>query len=124
MSEKNQIYLCSVCGQMVEVLKPGMGQLVCCNLNMNLLKEKNQDEGLEKHVPILNKTENGWQVKVGALVHPMEETHYIEWIELISINGVYRVFLKPGDLPANDFQVHAENVKARIYCNIHGLWQS
>ncbi|MCX6736662.1 MAG: desulfoferrodoxin [Candidatus Parcubacteria bacterium] len=124
MSEKNQIYQCSVCGQIIEILEPGKGQLVCCGLNMNLLKEKNQDEGMEKHVPVLNRNENGWQIQVGTLPHPMEETHYIKWIELISIDGVYRIYLKPGDMPAGDFQINTENIKVRIYCNVHGLWQS
>jgi len=101
---------------------------------MELLIEKNQDEGLEKHVPVIEKTEKGVKVKVGSVPHPMEEAHYIEWIEILVDGKVYRKFLKPGDAPADakalagkpeaEFCVEAENIIAREYCNLHGLWKT
>lgn len=131
MIAQKQIYKCSVCGNIVEVLHIGGGQLVCCGKPMELLKEKIQDVGLEKHVPIIEKTEKGIRVKVGSIPHPMEEKHYIEWIEII-VDGRYcRKFLKPGDKPEAEFEVQADplagearNITAREYCNIHGLWKS
>jgi len=124
MDTLKQIYKCTVCGHIVEVLHPGVGQLVCCGKPMESLKEKIQDIGLEKHVPIIEKTANRVRVKVGSIPHPMEEKHYIEWIEIIA-NGKYcRKFLKPGDKPEAEFEVQAENITAREYCNIHGLWKS
>jgi superoxide reductase len=124
MDTQKQIYKCNICGHIVEVLHPGIGQLVCCGQPMEPLKEKIQDIGLEKHVPVIEKTANGVRVKVGSIPHPMEEKHYIEWIEIIADGKYCRKFLKPGDKPEAEFEVKAENITAREYCNIHGLWKS
>jgi superoxide reductase len=119
MTELKQIYKCNVCGNIVEVAHTGMGQLVCCGQPMELKNEKEVDEGKEKHVPVVERTADGILVKVGAVAHPMEEAHYIEWIEA---NGCKK-FLKPGDNPSAEFSIKGE-VSVRIYCNIHGLWKS
>lgn len=124
MTERKQIYKCNVCGNVVEVLHPGKGQLVCCGQPMELLKEKTEDVGLEKHVPVIEKTDKGIKVKVGSVPHPMEEKHHIEWIEVIADGNAYRKFLKPGDAPEAEFEIKAEKIGAREYCNIHGLWKS
>jgi len=124
MAELKQIYRCNICGNIVEVLHAGAGQLVCCGQPMELLKEKTEDIGLEKHVPVIEKTESGVKVKVGSTPHPMEEKHYIEWIEIIADGRVYRKFLKPGMKPEAEFDVKAEKIEAREYCNIHGSWKS
>jgi len=124
MTELKQIYRCNICGNIVEVLHTGRGTLVCCGQPMELLKEKTEDVGLEKHVPVIEKTESGIKVKVGSIPHPMEEKHYIEWIEIIADDKVYRRFLKPGMEPEAEFDVKAERIEAREYCNIHGLWKS
>ncbi|UCD06865.1 MAG: desulfoferrodoxin [Candidatus Aenigmatarchaeota archaeon] len=123
MTEINQIYKCNVCGNVVEVLHAGAGELVCCGQPMELLKEKTEDEGQEKHVPVIEKTETGVKVKVGSVPHPMEENHYIEWIEVIAEGKVCRKQLKPGEQPEAEFEVKADNIQAREYCNIHGLWK-
>ena len=119
-----QIYKCSVCGNIVEVLHAGGGQLVCCGQPMELLQEKKEDEGLEKHVPVIEKTTNSVRVKIGSIPHPMEEAHYIQWIEIIADGFSYRRFLKPGDKPEAEFAVTAEKIEAREYCNVHGLWKA
>ena len=124
MTEKLQVYRCEVCGNIVEVLHSGVGELVCCGQPMTLLEEKAKDVGLEKHVPVIEKTEAGIKVKVGSILHPMEEKHYIEWIELIADDQVYRAFLEPGDKPEAEFRVEAEKLSAREYCSVHGLWKS
>lgn len=124
MTELKQIYRCNICGNMVEVLHAGVGTLVCCGQPMELLKGKTEDVGLEKHVPIIEKTETGYLVKVGSFPHPMEEKHYIEWIELIADGEYHRKFLKPGGKPEAFFEAKSEKVSAREYCNIHGLWKS
>jgi len=121
--QKNEIYKCNICGNIVEVLNVGGGELVCCGQPMELLKEKTEDEGLEKHVPVIEKTDRGIKVKVGSIPHPMEKKHYIQWIEIIVDDGIYRKFLKPGDEPEAEFKVKAEKIEAREYCNIHGLWK-
>ncbi|MBU0532363.1 desulfoferrodoxin [Candidatus Micrarchaeota archaeon] len=123
-SEKMQVYKCNICGNIVELLHVGGGQLVCCGQPMQLLEEKTTDVGNEKHVPVMEKTESGVKVKVGSVPHPMEEKHYIEWIEVIADGVVYRKFLKPGDKPEAEFPIKSENIKAREYCNLHGLWTS
>ncbi len=124
MTEIKQIYKCNICGNIVEVLHAGVGTLVCCGQPMELLKEKIEDVGLEKHVPVIEKTETEIKVKVGSVPHPMEEKHYIEWIEIITDGNIHRKFLKPGMEPEAKFNVEAEKIEAREYCNIHGLWKS
>ena len=124
MTMQKQIYRCNVCGNIVEVVHAGEGELVCCGQPMELLKEKTADVGLEKHVPVIETTDKGMKVKVGDVPHPMEEKHYIEWVEVITDGGDCRQFLKPGDQPAAEFEIGAQKVTAREYCNIHGLWKS
>ena len=123
MAAKLEIYKCDVCGNMVEVVHAGGGQLVCCGEPMTLLKENTTDAATEKHVPVIEKIDGGYKVKVGSVAHPMEEKHYIEWIELLAGGKSYRCFLEPGQEPEAVFHVEEENVSAREYCNIHGLWK-
>jgi len=123
MAERLQIYKCEVCGNIVEVLHEGKGELVCCGQPMKLFVENTVDAAREKHVPVMEKTASGFTVKVGSVAHPMEEEHYIEWIEIIADGKAYRQFLKPGGTPEATFDVKAENSTAREYCNIHGLWK-
>lgn len=123
MTNLNDVFRCSVCGNVVEVVHSGPGQLVCCNQPMMLLAENTQDAATEKHVPVIEKTATGFQVTVGEVPHPMEDKHYIEWIELIADGLVYRKHLKPGDRPAVEFQIDAARVAAREYCNLHGHWR-
>ncbi len=125
MTKLREIYKCNVCGNIVEVLHAGVGELVCCGEPMELLKEKTQDSAVEKHVPYIEKTKDGVLVKVGQNQdHPMEEKHYIEWIEINADGTVYKKFLKPGDKPQALFEIKVKNISAREYCNIHGLWKS
>lgn len=124
MTKLKQIYKCNICGNIVEVIHTGVGQLVCCGQPMELLTEKIEDVGLEKHVPVIEKAGNKVKVKVGSIPHPMEQKHYIEWIEIIADGKTCRKFLEPGDKPEAEFETTAEKIKAREYCSIHGLWKS
>lgn len=124
MTIQLQVYRCNICGNIVEMLHPGKGELVCCGQPMALLKENIVDASLEKHVPVVEKTEGGIKVKVGSLAHPMEEKHYIEWIEVIRDGKVCRKFLKPGDIPKAQFGGTVEGLEVRAYCNLHGLWKA
>ena len=124
MTKRLQVFKCEICGNIVEVLHEGAGELVCCGQPMVHLFEKTEDEGNEKHVPVIEHTEKGIKVKVGSVTHPMEENHYIEWIEVIADGRSYRKFLSPGDSPEAEFGVDSEKVEAREYCNVHGLWKS
>ena len=124
MVKLKEVYKCNVCGNIVEVLHAGMGELVCCGQPMELLTEKLQDAGNEKHVPVIEKTATRVRVKAGSIPHPMEEKHYIEWIELHADETVYRKFLKPAEKPEAEFCVTAKKLSARDYCNVHGLWKS
>ncbi|MBN1573379.1 MAG: desulfoferrodoxin [Deltaproteobacteria bacterium] len=124
MTERLQIYKCEVCGNIVEVLHEGVGELVCCKQPMKLYKENTVDAAKEKHVPVSEKTSEGLLVKVGEVPHPMEEKHYIEWVEVIDDKGrAYRRFLKPGDSPEASFNISGSGLTVREYCNIHGLWR-
>lgn len=123
MAKKSEVYKCDLCGNIVEVLHGGVGELVCCGQPMTLLRENTVDAAKEKHVPVIEKVQGGYRVKVGAVPHPMEEKHYIEWIELIAGEKAYRQFLKPGQAPEAFFAVEADQVSAREYCNLHGLWK-
>lgn len=124
MAERKQVYKCEVCGNVVEVLHGAAGTLVCCGADMVLFEEKSADEGKEKHVPVIEATGQGIKVKVGSNPHPMEEKHFIEWIEVIDGETSCRHYLKPGQAPEAFFKGCSENVTAREYCNIHGLWKS
>jgi superoxide reductase len=124
MAEKLEVYKCEACGNIVEVVHGGKGELVCCGKPMVVQKENTVDAAKEKHVPVVEKQANGVKVKVGDVAHPMEEKHYIEWIEIIADGKAYRQFLKPGDVPEAVFNVQADALTARAYCNIHGLWKS
>jgi superoxide reductase len=124
MTALKQVYKCNVCGNIVEVLHTGKGELVCCGQPMELLQEKTTDIGLEKHVPVIEATERGTKVRVGDVPHPMEEKHYIEWVEVIADGDSCRKFLKPGDKPEAEFEIRPQTMVAREYCNIHGLWKS
>lgn len=124
MAKRLEVYKCEVCGNVVEVLHEGAGQMVCCDQPMTLVTENTVDAAKEKHVPVIEKIDGGYRVKVGSVTHPMEEKHYIEWIELIADGKAYREFLKPGVAPEAVFKVEASQVTAREYCNLHGLWKS
>lgn len=123
MAERYEIYKCEACGNIVEVLEGGGGELVCCGESMKLFIENTVDAAKEKHVPVIEKSDDGYLVKVGSVAHPMEEKHYIQWIELIADGKAYRQFLKPGDTPEAFFKIDADQVTAREYCNLHGLWK-
>ena len=124
MTELNQVYKCEVCGNIIEVLHTGIGELVCCGKPMVLQKENTTDAAVEKHIPVIEKTEKGLRIKISSVEHPMEEKHYIEWVELLANGKAYKKFLKPGDKPEAEFCVQAEEVTARAYCNLHGLWKA
>ena len=126
MVKQKEIYKCNICGNIIEVLHGGAGELVCCGQPMQLFDEKNADSTTEKHVPFIKRQENKYIVKVGeATEHPMEEKHYIEWIELTVDLMVYKKYLKPGDMPIAEFEVpEGSNVSSREFCNVHGLWKS
>ena len=124
MAERKQVYKCELCGNIVEVLHGADGALVCCGQEMTLLDAKTADQGKEKHVPVFETADGGLKVKVGSNPHPMEEKHYIEWIEIMDADSTYRHYLKPGQAPETVFKGQKQGVKAREYCNVHGLWKS
>ena len=124
MTEIMNVYKCDICGNIVEVLHGGAGQLVCCGQPMKLLAEKTQDAGLEKHVPVIEKVGHKVKVKVGSVPHPMEKNHYIEWIEITVDGKTFREFLRPGSKPEADFEIAIGKMKAREYCSVHGLWKN
>jgi len=124
MTKQSQVYKCEKCGNIVEILHPGAVSLVCCGQPMVLLEEKTADKTTEKHVPLIEKISDGFKVTVGSTLHPMEEKHFIEWIELLAPGISYKKFLNPGDKPEAVFKTEAQSVTAREHCNIHGLWTS
>jgi len=121
--ERLQVYKCSICGNIVEVIHSGGGELVCCGQSMNLLIENTTDAATEKHVPVIEKVNGAIKVKVGSIPHPMQDDHYIEWIEVLVDGKTYRQFLSPGDTPEAVFPVDGERITAREYCSLHGLWK-
>lgn len=124
MTKLNQIYKCNICGNIIEMVHAGDGELVCCGKPMQLKTENTEDAAKEKHVPVIEKTDNGFKVTIGEVLHPMTEEHHIEWIELIADGKVYRKFLNVGDAPIAEFCIKADEVTAREYCNLHGLWKA
>lgn len=126
MTQLHEIYKCGVCGNIVEVLHGAAGELTCCGQAMKRMVAGTSDGAAEKHVPVIEKTDNGYKVKVGSVEHPSTPEHYIEWIELIcqKCGKVQRKHLKPGEKPEAVFVCVSDNVTAREYCNLHGLWQA
>ncbi len=124
MAERLEVYKCDLCGNIVELLHGGAGELVCCGQPMKLFTENTVDAAKEKHVPVIEKVDGGYKVKVGDVAHPMEDKHYIEFVELIADGKVYRQFLNPGEAPEAMFSIEAAQVSAREYCNLHGLWKA
>mmetsp|Transcript_5149 Transcript_5149/g.2901 ORF Transcript_5149/g.2901 Transcript_5149/m.2901 type:complete len:125 (+) Transcript_5149:1188-1562(+) len=124
MAEKLEIYKCNICGNITEVMHGGKGSMKCCGQTMAVMTENTVDAAKEKHVPVIEKVDGGVKVKVGEVAHPMEEKHYIEWIEVIADNMAYSQFLKPGDTPEAIFTIDSGNVQARAYCNLHGHWKA
>lgn len=124
MTKLNEIYKCEKCGNIVEMVHGGPGALVCCGTEMLKMDEKTADMTTEKHVPVITIKENEVHVFVGSTEHPMLENHFIEWIEVIADNKVYRKHLTPGQKPEATFCIKASRITAREYCNVHGLWVS
>lgn len=123
MTKLHQVYKCELCGNIAAMVHAGAGDLVCCGQPMRLCAENTVDASKEKHIPVIQKTDGGFTVTVGSVLHPMDEKHYIEWIELVADNISHRQFLKPGDAPRAEFTITAAAVSARAYCNLHGLWK-
>ena len=124
MAQLLEVYKCNLCGNIVEVVHAGGGTLSCCGEDMVLLTENTVDAAKEKHVPVIEKVAGGFKVTIGSVAHPMEEKHYIEWIELVADGKAYRQFLKPGEVAEAFFAVTASTVTARELCNLHGLWSA
>ncbi|MCK4635647.1 MAG: desulfoferrodoxin [Candidatus Moranbacteria bacterium] len=124
MTEKHQVYKCLICGNIVQINHVGVGELVCCNQLMNLQIENIEDATIEKHVPVVEKIKGGIKIKVGEVAHPMEEDHFIEWIEIIAGGENQKVFLKVGDQPEVFFAIKSDDFVVRAYCNLHGLWKA
>jgi superoxide reductase len=124
MAERLEVYKCEICGNIVEVLHGGTGKLVCCGQDMVLQAENTVDAAVEKHVPVVEVLEDGVLVKVGEVAHPMQDDHYIEWVQIIIGDRCSRIFLKPGMSPEGKFTPPKEGITAREYCNLHGLWKS
>jgi superoxide reductase len=124
MPQRTQVYKCELCGNIVEMLHGGEGEMVCCGQPMKLQDENTVDAAKEKHVPVIEKVAGGVKVKVGSVAHPMEEKHYIEWIEVLAGDRILRQYLKPGAAPEAVFATDATTVTAREYCNLHGHWKA
>lgn len=124
MADRLQVYKCDKCGNIVEVMNGGPGELACCGEPMKLLAENTVDAAKEKHVPVVEKADGGFNVKVGSVPHPMEEKHFIQWIEILAGGRVCRLYLEPGDDPEAYFPTGADSVVAREFCNLHGHWKS
>lgn len=124
MAEKNGIYKCEICGNVVSVLEVGGGELICCGQPMTLFEEKTKEEGNEKHVPVIEIDGNKVMVKVGSVEHPMEDNHWIELIQLLKGDKVIvEKRLYPGEKPVAEFEVEdTSGLRAREVCNVHGLW--
>lgn len=127
MTERLELYKCNICGNLVEVILSGVGELVCCGEPMEYLEAKKGDsEYGEKHVPVFaTKDENGEEIRVGSTLHPMSEEHYIQFVETISKdnNRAEIQYFSPSDEPIMLIKDKLGIDKARAYCNLHGLWE-
>lgn len=122
--ERLQVYKCEICGNIIEVIHEGKPALVCCGKPMKLFTENTTDAAREKHLPVVERSGSKVAVKVGSVAHPMEEKHYIEWIQVVAGGKAYRRFLKPGEKPEASFEIDEDEIMVREYCNLHGLWRA
>jgi len=123
MKEDIKIFRCSICGNIVEQIKNGGGQLVCCGKPMEKLEANTTDAAVEKHVPVAERKDGKLYVKVGSVEHPMTEAHYIEWIVVADGTSTQRISLSPSDKPEAIF-CDKEHAEIYAYCNLHGLWKA
>ena len=121
--ERNNILKCNLCGNIIEVIEAHSDNLVCCGQDMNILQENIIEASTEKHIPAVEKTNGGILVKIGSIAHPMEEKHYIQWVEVISKNKSYKKFFSPNNKPEAFFPIEDDKLIVRAYCNLHGLWK-
>ncbi len=124
MTQQREVYLCEVCGNVVEMLRSGAGTLVCCDQPMTLQEENTTDAAREKHVPVVERIGQRLKVSVGSVPHPMNDDHYIEWIEVSSSSSTMHEHLRPGEAPEASFSAPEGEVTVRAYCNLHGLWRA
>lgn len=124
MTQRDEVYKCELCGNLISVVHGAGGTLVCCGQNMAFLKENTTDAAVEKHVPVIEKNGNTVKVTVGKVPHPMEEKHFIEVISVLTTDRLYRAYLKPGGTPEAVFVIDGTLSCARAYCNLHGLWKN
>jgi superoxide reductase len=124
MPNRYEIFKCEICGNIVEILHGGVGQLVCCGQPMSSIEPKKEEQGYEKHLPVIENTDKGVRVKVGSIPHPMEEQHFIELIEIITPAGIMRKYLNPGEKPEAEFKTTDKIIETREYCTVHGLWSA
>lgn len=122
MTKLLEIYKCELCGNIIEVVHASGGELVCCGKPMKNMIAGTVDASKEKHIPVVEKKDGAYSVMIGSVAHPMEEKHYIEWVQINSGNKSYREFLTPGQEPKAVFDLKNEKISAREYCNLHGLW--
>jgi len=125
MTKLRELYQCEICGNIVEIVHEGAPALVCCGKPMVKLKAKTEDKGEEKHVPVVEETDKGIKVKIGSIEHPMEEKHYIKFIEVLTEKEIMRVELRPGEAPEAKYRIPKLDIlEVREFCNIHGLWKN
>ena len=124
MTQRDQVYKCEICGNLLTIVHGADCSLVCCFDEMNLLEPNTVDASREKHLPVFKKTGNTLKVSVGRVFHPMEAEHYIETISILSDKKLYRAYLSPGDEPEAVFEIGEKIRCVRAYCNLHGLWES
>lgn len=123
MTKLRELYKCNICGNVVEIAHAGATALVCCGEAMDKLEATTEDKGREKHLPVVTETDSGIRVEVGSVHHPMEEKHYIQFIEVLTDDKIHRKELDGAETPAAEFAVAKKDVQeVRSYCNIHGLW--
>lgn len=122
--KRDQVYQCMLCGNVLEIRHASGPIPVCCGKELRHLEEKTADKTTEKHVPVLEKTEEGYKVTVGSTLHPMEDKHYIAFVQLVGKESTYTKYFKAGDKPVAEFKCKDEIQKAREYCILHGLWSS
>lgn len=123
--KNSKFYICPHCGNLLEVVRSGDVAPCCCGQEMLELKANSVDASGEKHTPTVQIHGNIVEVNVGSIDHPMEEIHWIEWVQLNTDKGIYRRRLNPGQTPRAIFQLNNEQPLAvYAYCNLHGLWKT
>ncbi len=123
--KKLRFFKCNHCGNVVVKLVDNVVPIFCCGEKMEEIFANTIEASIEKHLPVVELKDDLVEIKVGSILHPMEESHYINFVAVETDNEYYIVSLLPGQTPeVKVFVGQSKVIAVYEYCNLHGLWKT